>query len=371
MAQPPTQPVGDVMDQPNIRLKAKVTACKHLILKEGQYTGAVYSCPLSKPIEVRCPDDTIELVEGSFLCRECYDTYGFDFMEIMAHLGAVIYRSELRIALPTISFIYVSNRPGSIDLLAYGLARQTDQDYELIVVDGYPGRIERGRVVPYLLKQGVRLTWYGPPRPQTYPQNKLAFARAMNTGAIHARGRYLIFLHDYCVVPAKATQHWKQAFFEEGATAIISGIACRVLSKPPEQLDDITLWNHWQPLTTELPIREVWIPETIEIFYVGLHVTAYDVINGIDERADNDITWALGSFQTQAYRNHLRPVVKRALNVAMLDHRDWKGEVQGFHWNYNVKREEDVLTEPPWCVESTNPYRIDEERARYLRGEIP
>lgn len=48
-----------------------------------------------------------------------------------------------------ISFVYLSNRPGSIDLLSLSFHKQQG-DYELVIVDGFPGRIERGVAIDFL-----------------------------------------------------------------------------------------------------------------------------------------------------------------------------------------------------------------------------
>ena len=62
---------------------------------------------------------------------------------------------------PWISFILPTYRSGGMDLLAISEVWK-DPGYELVVVDGYPGRVERGKALQYLLDRGIYVGWYGP-----------------------------------------------------------------------------------------------------------------------------------------------------------------------------------------------------------------
>ena len=61
---------------------------------------------------------------------------------------------------PLLSLVYLTYRPGGIDLLAEGLALQ-EPCYELIVVDDCDGRVQRGQAEAYLRVRGINLQWYG------------------------------------------------------------------------------------------------------------------------------------------------------------------------------------------------------------------
>jgi glycosyltransferase involved in cell wall biosynthesis len=91
-----------------------------------------------------------------------------------------------------ISIIVPTNRLGGIDLLFDSLARQTERDFELILVDN----IKPWRTV--LAPGGHLLTFQAShiePRENSFPL--VQYCRTVNTGIAHARGETILLLCDY------------------------------------------------------------------------------------------------------------------------------------------------------------------------------
>ena len=265
-----------------------------------------------------------------------------------------------------IAFVYISNRPGSIDLLASSFAKQTDPGYELVIVDGYPGRAERGAARQFLLECGVNLGWYGVPKLKAYPDTITGLCNAMNTGIIHTRADYVVFIHDFCLLPFNAVEVWKEAVTYHGTGAAITGMAKMVAAPEQDLEDDITVWREYDALTALQQAHEVWIPEHMEVFYLGLPMPLLEYVNGFDERADGCSTWALESMRSQVQRFHTRLVVDRKLLLIMFNHRTWK--TWGKDWVYPYVS---GSKEPGWEEISPNPFDLKALRADYLKTAPP
>lgn len=266
---------------------------------------------------------------------------------------------------PLISFVYVTYRPGGIDLLAMSMAPQRPY-YELIVVDDYLGRVERGEARKYLEARGVRVGWYGTGKAKSCPETPLGFANAMNTGAAHAQADHVVFLHDYTYIPPDATDHWLTAIRENGSKGIVSGIAQVWPAHPPVQNGDITIWEGGNPLKNiRGSFHEMWIPELLENFYTLVPVRYFYETNGIDERADGHIAWPLECMTVQAWRLGYRLSVDRKISLAMFNHREWTDQGEAL-W-HAAKAPVPVQEEPGWTKRSHHPWSFAEAREEYLR----
>lgn len=281
--------------------------------------------------------------------------------------GKLSDNSKLR-ERPWISFVLPTYRPGGMDLLAISEVWKAP-GYELVVVDGYPGRVERCKALQYLLDRGINVGWYGPPKPKCYPETPVNFANAMNTGILHSRGHYIVFVHDFMTIPSNALKVWMESFSDNGRKAIISGMAYVYNFDPPEIEDDITVWKACEDPRTRLISRTLdWIPQKWEIFYCGFHVSYFDEVNGFDERGDGCISWPLESVVAQSNMHDYRLVVDRRLEIYMCNHRKWEGEEH--LWNTGSlgilepdKRDE---LEPGWLRRSPNPFDFRKEHLKYL-----
>src|SRR6516164_1352500 len=96
-----------------------------------------------------------------------------------------------------LSIIHLTYRPGGLGIFLHSLNHQkSPPDYELIIVDDYPGRPERGQVKDYCTHLDIPLVWHGPSKEKSYPKTYQGLLNAMNTGAMQASGNYVLFTHD-------------------------------------------------------------------------------------------------------------------------------------------------------------------------------
>lgn len=259
-----------------------------------------------------------------------------------------------------LSVVYVSYRPGGIDLLGRSLAaQQNPPPWELIVVDDYPGRPERGIAERHLRQLGLPLSYYGPSKPKTRPETKLGLANAMNTGALHARGDDVLILHDYTIYPPDALATWRRKLDTGPRQKLISGWARRYSCPQPDptQVDDICSGLDGVPLKWE----ENWVPEEFEGFYFGGSRLFWEQINGLDERSDHCTVWVLHLMIRQAKFFGWQLVVDKDLPCLMIDHRAWdKSDVHEDKndslWRIKYHASTDVM--PEWTPRSANAFNF-------------
>src|SRR5579885_532414 len=109
-----------------------------------------------------------------------------------------------------ISVILPTIHPGGMDFVVESFGKNPrNWDYELIVVDEYPGRVERGLAKKYLERNGVKVGWYGPAKEKSIPLTLCGWCNAVNTGLIHARGDYVIVMQDYVTLTSDWYIRWE------------------------------------------------------------------------------------------------------------------------------------------------------------------
>ena len=264
-----------------------------------------------------------------------------------------------------LSFVYLTIRAGSIDILASVLSAQDkSKPWELIVVDGYPGRVQRGWAERFLVHAGLPLKAYVEPKPKTFPWSRTGFANAINTGALHASGEFVVYLHDYTVFPPDMTLRWWDVLSNTDGRTLVHGVAQEYESDPPDVLDDIRTWSK----KMDLRYRRDWIPELFELGYFGIPIKFFEECNGIDERADFCF-----NFATRATIAHARALgyslkVEPSLVCGMIDHHLWpvngkpsedsKWVIPGVY--------SDVPAVPNWTGWGANPFLFSKERQRIL-----
>ena len=263
-----------------------------------------------------------------------------------------------------LSLIYLTYRPGGIDLLAQSLINQP-LIYELIVIDDFPGRPERGEAKKFLQSHGIPLRYYGPSKTKSLPDSPCGLANAMNTGAMHATSQKVIFLHDFTVLPRNAIILWARTFEENGTKALISGVGEVKEAPKPDYLGDISIWRKLS--LSDIP-RESrsWIPEEQENFYQGVPISFMEEINGIDERSDYKISWPLKSVVIQAKLLGYRLVVDRRLEIDLIDHRGW-GKGKDIIWHAENMNPLIPYNEPGWSSRSKNLFNFTEQRGLLLQ----
>lgn len=256
-----------------------------------------------------------------------------------------------------ISLVYMTYRPGGIDLLAESLKHQPRSLYELVVVDDYPGRTQRGEAEAYIRERGIPLAAYGPSKMRSYPHTRHGLANAMNSGALQASTDYVVFLHDFTWLPPGAIIQWHHSRQTQPPNTLLSGIASMRNSNSPVVDGDISIWRESYPevLQNIYEETEEWVPQVFENFYCGVPVEYLERTNGLDERADSGhISWPYHSMVYQSKRHGYRLAVDRRLRCVMANHRKWidKGAKQ---WHAEQMSDEKADM-PAWRSVSPNPF---------------
>jgi glycosyltransferase involved in cell wall biosynthesis len=225
--------------------------------------------------------------------------------------------------------VYLTYRPGGIDLLAESLAQQPPSLYELVVVDDFPGRPLRGVAASYIRSKGIPLRWYGPSKPHSYPEKKKnGLACAMNTGAAYCTTGHVIFVSDFVWFPPGSVVQWINAINGYQHNTLISGIGSVRSSEPPHGHGDISIW-HGAPYPYCVhhihEESEEWIPRVFETFYYSHPMELLEKTNGIDEMCDcGHISWSMQVTELQGKSHGYHLTVDRRLRIYVINHRLWK-----------------------------------------------
>ena len=262
-----------------------------------------------------------------------------------------------------ISIVYPTYRLGGFDLLVDCLKRQTHRNFELIVVDDYPGRDLR----KYIADQGISLSYYGPSKEKQYKDTPYSFANAFNTGGMKANGDILLCFLDYQWIPADYLEKIDSVFesrmdlfvsgvaievsyfgkFERGMESVFSppfegwkaftepevgrflittGIATKY---PPFYIAGIDVLERegkniieggFDPLAAKF--EEYEIP--LELFMGAMPMKLFREINGFDERCDYNHTFMLRVLAWQVLQNGYKFMVDRNNWCYSINHRTWK-----------------------------------------------
>src|ERR1700724_2438199 len=144
-----------------------------------------------------------------------------------------------------LTYLYYTYRPGGIDPLANSLESQTSKNFELVVVDDWPGRVERGKALEYLRSKGIAVTWYGVSKPRTYLDSPCGAANAINTAFIHVRSPLVCLVSDYSLISENSTNLILANLMVDwlkGERFLVSGSAIVYSADCPKEFDDIRTW---------------------------------------------------------------------------------------------------------------------------------
>lgn len=281
----------------------------------------------------------------------------------------------LSVILPTI-------HPGGMDFIVESFSKNPpDWDYELLVVDDYPGRADRGLAEKYLRLNGVKLGWYGPSKkrvaspshPSSHPSSQpiCGWVNAVNTALAKAKGDFVVITQDYTTLTSDwfLRWHFNRMAREEALghrNFFISGTAVMYVVPKPKSYEDILSWpgepDVW--LSKYQLIYHPWVPEDFETFYWGFPFHFIEQINGFDERADHCGPWINNSVLHQAKILDYQHFVELGLVCQMVDHRAWDDPEKEKHpylphseiGMWKIAGEwRSVEEEPEWACPSPNP----------------
>lgn len=272
-----------------------------------------------------------------------------------------------------LSLIVLTYRPGGIDQLAHFLQASLSKDYELVVVDDYPGRVERGLARKHLEACGIPVGWYGGSKHKFYYGTKGGLCNATNTALLHARGDYYVFLSDYTTLPKNWIAQWNMVrkMYDEKRT-LVAGSAIMYDSPKPERPDDVVTWSKPVAIIPKWP----WVASEFETFYYGAHPAFFDKINGLDERADHCHCWPVSSTVSQAKQLGYSLIVLPEVCCHMIDHRVWDNPDEPAPWGplcgmWRIDHSQSIEKEPKWTVPSPNPWQLSTERAKIQTANNP
>ena len=258
-----------------------------------------------------------------------------------------------------LSLIYFSYRPGGFDILAHSLTNQDYKNYELIVIDDYPGRNLRG----YLEEKGIPVTYYGPMKTKTLKDTTYNQCNVLNTALLYATGDIFIICNDYTWLPPDSLDRWNRFFNEHGLNCVVSACANEHECRNPSIIGDVTVWE--PPFTgsfSRFGRVSKWIPEEFETFYTAIPTKYLVDINGFDERGDAWCVFFHSSILAQAKLNDMKVMVDSSHFVEHINHRPWS--IGGSRLWYIVRTGGPERNDPPqWLRRSPNNFNLREERS--------
>jgi ubiquinone/menaquinone biosynthesis C-methylase UbiE/glycosyltransferase involved in cell wall biosynthesis len=229
------------------------------------------------------------------------------------------------------SIIYLTYRPGGFDILADSLANQTNQDYELIVVDNYASELKHpdrsSQVKKYLEDKGVKLSYLGPSKPKCFPELPSGVMNAMNTGLLLSTKEAVIILTDYIWLPPDWLERISKHadILKQGHCVVLGGQFWEV-DKPRNNEGAISIWkNEWR----EGPERNggrhsfFWMPEAWEFSCTAMPWDLVKAVNGFPEYLDAKMAHPLDPIVNMLEAAGGKPYVDRENLTHLIDHREW------------------------------------------------
>lgn len=137
-----------------------------------------------------------------------------------------------------ISVILPTIRPSGIEIALIGLSKQTmpQDDFELIIVDDYPGH-EKEDAIRTMQGHGIKNAKWMRSKPSHWRTNA-PIACARNTGLIHAEGELCVFIDDFTWVrPRFLEGHWRT--FEQDRCPIGAVTSVEYSENPPADLSTL------------------------------------------------------------------------------------------------------------------------------------
>lgn len=306
-----------------------------------------------------------------------------------------------------LSVIYPTYRMGGFDMMIDCLKNQTYKDWELIVIDDYPGR----DLKDYIAEQGIPITYYGKSKEKTYDDTPFAFSNIFNSGILQATGDIVIFFHDYQWISPQSLERWNAAY-QNNMDAIITAIGKEISYRGKFKSGLISIFdppfNGWESFmepgigrfvrsafTTPgcgdgvfVPGRNLiartgtnvftneFSPETSvgmelphELFYGAIPMKFLEDINGFDERCDYSREFVQRVMMYQAMARNYKFIVDVGNYCYYINHREWKMFNEGRTdnmWHATKNKGVDKLkwNDVNWNVSNLNNFNLKQDRRR-------
>jgi len=259
-----------------------------------------------------------------------------------------------------LTLVYFTYRPGGFDILADSLNHQTYKNYELIVIDDYPGR----NLKSWLEEQGIPVAYYGPMKEKVLKDTTYSQANIMNTALLYTTGDIFIICNDYQWLPPDSFERWNFYFNTYGLKCLVSACGEEFECPNPSIIGDVSVWS--PPFTGNFDMfggSHLQIPEEFETFYTAIPTQYLLDINGFDERADYWCVFFYQSILSQAKLNGMWIMVDRGHFVKMINHRPWS--IGGSRLWYITRTGGPARWDSPlWVRVSPNKFNLKEMRKK-------
>lgn len=224
-----------------------------------------------------------------------------------------------------LSIIYITYRPGGMDVLCNSLKRQTYKDYELIVVDDYPNR----DLKEYFDGNGIPITYYGPSKEKHYKDTPFGQVNAFNTGILKATGDVVVFMSDYVWLESNSLERWNQVYNVLPNTVLCTAPAIRWKYKHPDKIGDISVWDEdFNGDFSKCSFKGLSVTGIFDAFpfdweYSAMPMYALEKMNGMDERFDYGLQYLTQFFPIQCRINNFKFFLDIDHIFHVIDHREW------------------------------------------------
>jgi len=219
----------------------------------------------------------------------------------------------------SVSLVFITYRPGGIDILADSLQNQTFKDYELN---------RRDKVKRYLKRKGIPVSYVGPSKPKCFPDVSFNALNATNTGFLLSTKEIVVKFDDYQWFPPdwleKIARHSK--LFEENYCVVLPGQMWEN-SRPRNDKGLISVWKrHWKGSPEENGCSKsfTWVPEGFELACTAFPWKLLAAMNGVPECLDAFAAHPLEPLLKRFNTAGGKVYVDRENFMHIIDHRQWQ-----------------------------------------------
>ena len=282
-----------------------------------------------------------------------------------------------------ISVINFTYRMGGIDMLVDCLKQQDYKNWELLMVDDYPGR----NVEDYLTENDIPVGFYGKSKKQCYPDTPFKQCNAWNTALQHATGDIVISFIDYQWMPKWSLSRWNEIYQDKMDTLIAAcylelGYSGEMVKgdisafDPPFEGWDMEMFHDRFYHDISINPPKGWVVPRIyigppemgagpwEFFYSAAPMEFWDKVNGADERGDYAHAYLHLVPQWQAFLHGYKFLVDEKNWCYAVRHHDWDF-IDPKMWYYTRTGKDTIdWNTYKWSMRSPNCFNLKEERLK-------